>query len=62
VQEFDKNANSIHIRQVGVFALRLRVSLATIGVCVFWALASVSAFFVFREKEKQIKQKETILC
>ena len=43
--EFDKNANSI-IAGFGIFPFCI-ISLATIGVCVFYATTSVVAFFVF---------------
>ena len=44
--EFDKNANSIY-ESVGYALLHIKVCLATIGVCVFCALASVGALFCF---------------
>lgn len=44
--EFDKNADSI-IVCVSLCTLFTWVSLATTGVCVFCASASVGAFFVF---------------
>ena len=44
--EFDKNANSI---DVSTYCFSYRYSLATIGVCVFCAVTSVAALFVFEE-------------
>ena len=47
--EFDKNADSIY---VGVFIpVSHKVSLATIGVCVFSAFTSVDALFYFAENK-----------
>ena len=43
--EFDKNANSIGMN---IAMLVILISLATIGVCVFCAAASVAALFIFR--------------
>ena len=43
--EFDKNANSVSVVIKGF--LFCRVGLATIGVCVFCAVASVAALFYF---------------
>ena len=46
--EFDKNANSTLIcNMVRLRPISHSVSLATIGVCVFCASASVGALFVF---------------
>ena len=42
--EFGKNANSIYVSAVTLISRK--VSLATIGVCVFCALASVGALFI----------------
>ena len=42
--EFDKNANSIDVSTYKCFSYRY--SLATIGVCVFCATASVVALFL----------------
>ena len=43
--EFDKNADSVY---VGVFILiSHKVSLATVGVCVFCAFTSVGALFYY---------------
>ena len=46
--EFDKNANSDSV--VVKIILFRRVGLATIGVCVFCAAASVAALFILQEK------------
>lgn len=44
IVEFDKNANSNY---VGMCLITVhKISLATIGVCVFYASASVGAFFI----------------
>ena len=52
VAEFVKNANSIYVIVVTPFSRK--VSLATIGVCVFCAVASVAALFVFgRSNERK---------
>ena len=45
--EFDKNANSIGINTAMLVIL---ISLATIGVCVFCAVTSVAALFIFGGK------------
>ena len=41
--EFDKNANSFY---ASIKLIMRRISLATIGVCIFYAAASVVAFFI----------------
>ena len=46
-REFDKNANSIDVKAEMFFVL---FSLATIGVCVFCAVTSVAALFIFRRE------------
>lgn len=46
IVEFDKNANSNY---VGMCLITVhKISLATIGVCVFYASASVGAFFIYK--------------
>ena len=45
IVEFDKNANSIY-DDIMVTPISRKVSLATIGVCVFCAVASVAALFI----------------
>ena len=47
--EFDKNADSINVNAAMLVIL---ISLATIGVCVFCAVTSVAALFIFRGKKK----------
>ena len=44
ITEFVKNADSIYVIVVTPFSRK--VSLATIGVCVFSAVASVAALFI----------------
>lgn len=56
--EFDKNANSIN---VGTAMLVILISLATIGVCVFCAVTSVAALFIFGGPKMKTKA-ERILC
>ena len=46
--EFDKNANSINMKAEMFFVL---FSLATIGVCVFCAVTSVAALFIYGDKK-----------
>ena len=45
--EFDKNANSFWIIDTLFGYAFPEICLATIGVCVFCALASVGALFIF---------------
>ncbi len=47
--EFDKNANFDNV--FVVMSILRYIGLATDGVCVFYALTSVSAFFIFKEKK-----------
>ena len=47
--EFDKNANSIYDDVVSTLPSH-KVSLATIGVCVFCASASVDALFILQKE------------
>ena len=56
--EFDKNANSIN---VGTTVLVILISLATIGVCVFCAVTSVAALFIFGEVQKMRKTTQKLL-
>ena len=49
--ELDKNANFIKYYS-GLFLPVFKLCLATIGVCVFYASASVGAFFILKEKRK----------
>ena len=61
--EFDKNADSIYV--VVVTPISRKVSLATIGVCVFYALTSVGAFFILGEiemKNLRILAMLMVLC
>ena len=44
-REFDKNANSVGM-DIAIMLVIL-ISLATIGVCVFCAVTSVAALFIF---------------
>ena len=45
--EFDKNANSLTCENNAIKALcYIGIGLATIGVCVFYAVTSVAAFFI----------------
>ena len=48
ITEFVKNADSIYVIVVTPFSRK--VSLATIGVCVFVRFTSVAALFVFKEE------------
>ena len=50
--EFDKNANSIGINTAMLVIL---ISLATIGVCVFCAVTSVAALFIFIDRKDEQK-------
>lgn len=54
--EFDKNANSIGINTAMLVIL---ISLATIGVCVFCAVTSVAALFIFRGGRYKYNYKHT---
>ena len=56
--EFDKNANSIN---VGTTVLVILISLATIGVCIFCAVTSVAALFIFGEVQKMRKTTRKLL-
>ena len=49
--EFDKNANSDSV--VVKIILFRRVGLATIGVCVFCAVTSVAALFIFVDRKEE---------
>ena len=51
--EFDKNANSIYV--IVVTLISHKVSLATIGVCVFCAVTSVAALFIFIDRKDVMK-------
>ena len=48
---FDKNANSIYDDVVSTLPSH-KVSLSTVGVCVFYASASVGAFFLQMSAKK----------
>ena len=54
--EFDKNANSFYVIVVTPFSRK--VSLATIGVCVFCALASVGALFYFEQQKGDFYERD----
>jgi len=48
--EFGKNVNSMRWSQKRLYLCAISICLATIGVCVFRALASVGALFYFHNK------------
>ena len=56
--EFDKNANSIYV--IVVTPISRKVSLATIGVCVFCAVASVAALFILYQSLGGKKNEKTV--
>ena len=53
--EFDKNANSVGGMCFNTHSIKL--CFATVGVCVFYALAPADAFFCFFTKTIAKKQK-----
>ena len=56
IKEFDKNANSINI--IVVTLNSYKVSLATIGVCVFVRLLRWAHFFICTKETKKEKNNE----
>lgn len=50
--EFEKNANSSRYDEmIQLLSLSVLICLATVGVCVFYALVSTGAFFIAKEKK-----------